>query len=446
MDKGTPAPTVTVILLLAVSGLLYGVLSLKSHSEFSIVSFSVLLLLYGIFLWAIILRRHLGKIHIAVFICAALLFRLVMFMSEPKLLSDDVYRYLWDSMVQAGGTNPYVFPPAHEALGELQGSDIYPLVNHPWYKTIYPPLAQGIFLIAYITGGESLASLRIIYLLFEVLAFLFLTGISRDREVQALYLICPLIAVEGYLGMHIDIIGMSFLLGGVFFVRKKKWPLAFLFLLFSIQVKYLTAVCAPVFFLEYMKYENSRHGSVRSWVMTSFSGILFILGFLSFYIPFADAGPSLYEQFFIYNRQWEFNSSIFHLVDLIIETDSRVIVVFILLTIEMVIYFIPRISFQDRVVLSLMALFLCTHTLYPWYLLWIVPLILMNTRAGEIYLLLIISISYSVILNYDKTGAWELRPVIRVIEYVPFYILFILDLVKRQYVQGEKSSSNHTGP
>ncbi len=79
----------------------------------------------------------------AVALCA----RAVAVAADP-FLSSDVYRYVWDGMVQGAGINPYRYVPADPHLDFLRDGAIYPLINRRDYAhTIYPPGAQFLFLV-----------------------------------------------------------------------------------------------------------------------------------------------------------------------------------------------------------------------------------------------------------------------------------------------------------
>lgn len=62
----------------------------------------------------------------------------------PSVLSDDLYRYLWDGRVLRAGLDPYALAPADPALAALR-DEWWPHINHPRIPTIYPPLAQALF-------------------------------------------------------------------------------------------------------------------------------------------------------------------------------------------------------------------------------------------------------------------------------------------------------------
>ena len=75
----------------------------------------------------------------------AILFRLTLLPHDP-VATDDIYRYVWDGKVAAAGINPFQYAPSDPTLAALHNSDLPAKINFPEMRTIYPPLAQGLFL------------------------------------------------------------------------------------------------------------------------------------------------------------------------------------------------------------------------------------------------------------------------------------------------------------
>ena len=71
----------------------------------------------------------------------------------PLILSDDLYRYLWEGRLVLQGGNPYVTPP--ESIGTMDG--VRELVNHPSIAAIYPPLAQATFALVSMVSYTPIA-------------------------------------------------------------------------------------------------------------------------------------------------------------------------------------------------------------------------------------------------------------------------------------------------
>ncbi len=73
-----------------------------------------------------------------------------MLLPLPPNLSRDSWRYLWDARVTLHGFSPYVYAPVDKALWPLIDNVLFPNSRFRTAPTIYPPGAQGIFLLSYI--------------------------------------------------------------------------------------------------------------------------------------------------------------------------------------------------------------------------------------------------------------------------------------------------------
>jgi hypothetical protein len=114
-------------------------------------------------------RARASRKTVAVVIVFAALFRLALVFAPPRL-SDDIYRYVWDGRVQAAGINPYRYIPADPALASLRDAAIYEHINRrETAQTIYPPLAQLVFLAA-TRVSESVVWMKLVLVAFESVA------------------------------------------------------------------------------------------------------------------------------------------------------------------------------------------------------------------------------------------------------------------------------------
>ena len=82
-----------------------------------------------------------------------------MVFTQP-VLSDDMYRYVWDGRVQAQGINPYALPPGAPELSALRDDAIWPLINRKWAVTIYPAATQITFAASGASGPTACAGFR----------------------------------------------------------------------------------------------------------------------------------------------------------------------------------------------------------------------------------------------------------------------------------------------
>jgi hypothetical protein len=71
--------------------------------------------------------------------------------------------------------------------------------------------------------------------------------------------------------------------------------------------------------------------------------------------------------------------------------------------------------------------FILTPVLYPWYLCWIIPLLVIIPNRAWLMLSGSIFLSYLVWKGYVEAGIWEENMWVKIIEYAPFYSLLLYD-------------------
>jgi alpha-1,6-mannosyltransferase len=119
-----------------------------------------------------------GPRALAIIVGAGLAMRLLA-LSAPPILSTDIFRYVWDGMVQGAGINPYRYVPADPALAFLRDAQVYPFINRADYAvTIYPPVAQAFFLLVTRISASPLA-IKIALVACEGVTIVALIGLLR---------------------------------------------------------------------------------------------------------------------------------------------------------------------------------------------------------------------------------------------------------------------------
>jgi alpha-1,6-mannosyltransferase len=115
---------------------------------------------------ALVLRGRDRQRGLVLILGTALLLRLIA-LAAPVFLSDDINRYIWDGRVQAAGINPYRYIPTDPALAPLRDALIFPNINRNNYApTIYPPVAQMLFLVAS-RFGETALAVKLVFVAIE---------------------------------------------------------------------------------------------------------------------------------------------------------------------------------------------------------------------------------------------------------------------------------------
>lgn len=135
---------------------------------------------------AIVLRANLPRGTLWGILACALVMRCLL-IATPPFLSSDIYRYVWDGRVQNAGINPYRYMPADPQLAFLRDDQVYPHINRAsTATTIYPPMAQAIFLAMDRLSG-SVTGMKVAMTAFEALAIAIVlhllarVGLPRER-------------------------------------------------------------------------------------------------------------------------------------------------------------------------------------------------------------------------------------------------------------------------
>ncbi|MEZ0070627.1 hypothetical protein ABIA32_006680 [Streptacidiphilus sp. MAP12-20] len=183
--------------------------------------------------------------------------------------SDDAYRYVWDGQVQAAGISPYAHAPADAALAPLraqvpalfpphsacQGWDLHQVadvcthINRPTVHTIYPPVAEGWFLLAHALGG-TVRTLQVLGLLLAVAVTVVLLRMLGARRAPAywagLWAWCPGVAIWSVNDAHVDTLGVLLMLLGLAVAAGGRRPvLAGVLLGGATAVKLVPALALP---------------------------------------------------------------------------------------------------------------------------------------------------------------------------------------------------------
>lgn len=205
------------------------------------------------------------------------LLRLSLFFELPKL-SDDIYRYIWDGRVQTAGINPYRYIPADPKLASLRDAQIYPHINRRDYApTIYPPMAQMIFLAIHRVTG-SIIGFKFCLLIFEAITVWalvrLLAGFGLPRERVLIYAWNPIVLWEFSGSGHIDAAMIAFVALALLARQARRDTLTGVLLGAAALTKFFPLVLLPAFYRRW------------DWKMPVAAAATFYLG----YLPYLGAG------------------------------------------------------------------------------------------------------------------------------------------------------------
>lgn len=258
-------------------------------------------------------KERNNRALLALMIVAGLVFRLVMFFSEP-ILEDDYQRYLWDGALTASGINPFAHSPqgvqdnpASPALAVLKktAGPVLERVNHPELRTIYPPVAQASFALAHVVAPFKLVGWRIVCLagdLFTLALILaLLVTLSRSMLWAALYWWNPVVVRELFNSAHMEAVLMPLVLGTIFLSIRRLHLAAATSLGMAVGVKVWPILLLPLIL---------RPLTDRPWRLLV--ALVLAAGLIALWtLPILNAGLDQTSGFVAYADKWETNSALF---------------------------------------------------------------------------------------------------------------------------------------
>ncbi|MFI8520783.1 glycosyltransferase 87 family protein [Streptomyces sp. NPDC085481] len=215
------------------------------------------------------LRRVPARAAVPLVVAGAVAVTLTGLVAAPRT-STDAYRYAWDGRVQAAGISPYDHAPADPAVAGLRDTwlfpgaavcarsdaDLAPLdagrctrINRPAVHTIYPPAAEGWFLLVHAVSpadarhkalqtGAAVLSLAVTSLL------VFALRRRGDPRQAALWAWSPAVPVEAVNNAHVDVLAVLFSVAALLLVARRHLTGGVLLGL-AIAAKLLPAVLLP---------------------------------------------------------------------------------------------------------------------------------------------------------------------------------------------------------
>jgi hypothetical protein len=237
----------------------------------------------------LILTQPVDRFTFPIILAVAIACRLAVLFAEPYL-SSDIYRYVWDGIVQHAHISPYRYVPGNPALEFLRAphQDIFDNINRRDYAhTIYPPAAQALFyLITWISPTVTFMKTAMVlfegvtmYALIKLLQYL---GIRREQIL--LYAWCPVVIWEIAGSGHLDSAAMAFIALALLARYRKQPILTGLFLAIAILLKFYPLVLFPALYRRGDFKMPATIVAVVAFAYAAYSSVgLLVFGFLGGY-------------------------------------------------------------------------------------------------------------------------------------------------------------------
>ncbi len=341
---------------------------------------------------------------------AALLF-------APPLLSDDLYRYLWEGRLWLEGFNPYRLSPDDPAVAHLR-DELWANINNKPLATIYPPLSQLAFVVAQWLGGE-VWTLKLLALLLHAFSVAVVARVCTGPTAALAIAVNPLLLSEAALNGHIDIACGVALLVAAWALSRHRFAQAAVAACAAVGLKVVGLIALPLFVRR-----------PRMLVVTALGSALLLapLGWWRAPVdPISGTGQ--------FAMRWRGNESAFALVDWLssslFDPDlaalvARFAVAAVLLGLCAVVVF-RRVPPLEGVRALVWAVLLLSPQVHPWYLAWLLPLeVAAGGSAGLVWSAAVLC-AYAPLDRWVAEGVWEMPLWLQIFEYSVVALALILD-------------------
>jgi len=315
----------------------------------------------------------------------AIAFRAMTIFADP-FSSSDIYRYVWDGIVQHAHISPYRYVPGDLALSFLRAphQHIFDNINRRDYAhTIYPPVAQMIYWLVTLFSPTVFA-MKVAMFGFECVTTVgllaLLRNLGRSRVQILLYAWCPLLVWEIGGAGHIDAAVFAFVTLALLFRYRNQPILTGLFLGLAVMTKFYPIVLLPALY---------KRGD---WKMPA--TLVAVCGLA--YVPYLSVGRLVFGFLFAYTHEEGIDSGArFFLLELtqklrgLENLPVSAYLVFCATILGSISYWAWRKASEDsneaqaanvRPAFIRAAMFLAFAMMllfsphYPWYVVWLIPL------------------------------------------------------------------------
>jgi len=320
--------------------------------------------------------RFRGSRWLLAIIAFGIIFRLAVLPSR-SILTTDINRYVWEGRLVSLGINPYTYTPDDPRLEPLR-DEFHSRTTYKSLTTIYPPFSQIVFGLIYRLKGDDALAFKTAFVFFDIGTCLLLPGLLAAFGYSPLhaiiYLWHPLAIIELSARGHQDAVGIFFLvlalrLAAASSPRLRIWAASALCA--SLLAKGYSLFALPFFFL--------REPRKRAFA------VLLLASAAAFTLPFLTAGRGLVATLFRYVQEWQGNTSIFWLLDFALRpvTENHLSLARLICALAFLAFWSGRLRLAATrknqalpidLFWILCAFFLLSPIVYPWYLVWTLPL------------------------------------------------------------------------
>jgi alpha-1,6-mannosyltransferase len=337
----------------------------------------------------------------------------------PPLLSDDVYRSVWEGRVQLHGGNPYAWKDRPDAPQWVAlRDDVWRRMNHRDYAAVYPPLWQLAARVV-VAVSDSVTAMKAFLAACEMLALWPLAVLLRRRGLPPGRLLAlawsPLALVEIAGSGHNEALGLLLLAVALASLEAGRPLVSALAAALGFQAKLLPGLVAAAWARRYAASHVAAAAVVAALLLW----------------PYRGASRGLLLSLSKYAQFWTFNETLFAPLAAALGHGLAVRVgAALVLALALVLAWrrTEPVAAATIVVACVIAL---SPNVLPWYALWFLPLIVVRDDAAALLFTGTVALAYLVYVPWRSGETWQIGWGIRALEYLPCLVVLVLSRLTR---------------
>ena len=348
------------------------------------------------------------------------LFRLAGFFGEP-LLEDDWARYAWDGRQMVVSGNPYATAPSDHFTDESvpeQFQRVLDEINNPDVPTIYAPICQYAFGLSHLIARGKLWPWKLIVLAADLLTLGLLLRLVPPRH-ALLYAWCPLLIQETAFTAHPDSLWVFILVAALHEFSMGRHRRMAVWCGLAMATKIFAVLIVPFLLVR------------AAWKDRCLTLAVLAVAYLPFWLQGSAADLAGLRAMSV---DWEFNSTIFTwLGHFIGGTAAKAITLTIFSVIWAALFW--RWCREDRLRCELPPgdwvfglFFLLSAVVNPWYLLALLPFVVLRPSLWGVGALAVVTLSYAhgLYAGEPSLAAYELPGWVRPVELGLVIVLLLV--------------------
>jgi len=395
----------------------------------------------------VVLTQPVNRATVWIVLGFAVAMRMMTLFAEP-FLSSDIYRYVWDGIVQHAHVNPYRYVPGAAALSFLQvpHQEIFDNINRRDYaRTIYPPVAQMIYWAVTLVS-PTVQAMKLAMFGFECATVgalvAMLKQMGRSSAEVLLYAWCPLLVWEVAGSGHVDAVVLCFVTLALLARWREQPVLTGLLLGCAVMTKFYPLVLLPALWRrgDWKMPATVAAVCVVGYAMYSSAGML-VLGFLGGYSQ--EEGINSGSRFFLLElaqrvRGLEHLPVAAYLIFCFAVMGAIFWWCWKFATVESIVPHPSAIKlrmsgppeFVKGAMMLAIAMMLLFSPHYPWYILWLIPFFALAPNLPLlVYLMGMFYLCTTLLADGTAANGFILNEIL----YGGLVIAFVLHLVMRRW-------------